>query len=200
MKKILEIINMAVVVVGLISLSQAADDAKVEDDAKTQVAYMPIKELDAKIALALQIRLSSDKVKALVDLVKYSYPMKFGDTASDEYVYVGEFVPALTVLLSNKINHDEASEIIIAALPDITDSFYRRRLIHILEKNENRQIDVVIKGKISDDKMNVYLEDSAKKEYGDYPPVDYFIPAVLSKEVIAVIEAKKRAMEKQKNE
>lgn len=199
MKKILETIKIASVVVGIISLSQAADDAKVEDDTKTQVAYMPIKELDAKIAIALQIRLSSDKVKVLVDLVKYAYPMKYGDTASDEYVYVGEFIPALTVLLSNKINHDEVSEIIIAALPDVTDSFYRRRLIHILEKNDNQQINVIIKGKISDDKMNVYLADSARKEHGDYPPVDYFIPAVLSKEVIAVIEAKKRALEKQKN-
>lgn len=134
----------------------------------------------------------------LVDLVRFSYPIKpVKMKAANEYEPAEEYIPAMALLVANKEKHNEATETIITTLPDVTDAFYRRRLIHVMEKIHDQDIDLILEDKVPAVQIEMYVTASARKEHGKVPSLDFFIPRVPSKHELMVVEAIERAKERQ---
>lgn len=132
-----------------------------------QVAFMPRMELDGLIEKALERPEPRESISKLIELTKFSYPMTaLNFSGSDENIGFENYIPAGRALLSDKTDHELVVEAILAKLPEVTDQFYRRRLVYVIEKTRNKTVDQIARDTATPEQMEIYISASSLKKYG----------------------------------
>ncbi len=162
-----------------------------------QVEFMVRTELDGLIEKALERPEPRERISNLIELTKFSYPMSALDfSGSDENIGFESYIPAGGALLADKMDQELVVEAILAKLPEVTDQYYRRRLVYVIEKSRNKTVDQIARDTASPEQLKIYISASSLKKYGYAAPLDFFVPRVPSKEEKLLDEAFKRIKER----
>jgi len=184
--------NYLFTLVGFTSLVLGLSDSCNADNKPelVQAGFMERAELDLKIAQAIKLEEPTNKIRTLIGLIRFSYPVTTAELHnSDESKSFTEYVPAVPALLSAKLDTKLVASEAIDVLVVSNDVYYQRRLVYVIEKINKKPIFKYESEKIPADKLD---DISDLSSFDKLLSLDFFLEAKLLPEEQRVNDLLKR--------